>query len=204
MSKFVYINLYLYFQTVVKTILILCAAFFTCCHTQDYDDWIRSSNELGTDLTFPCSNVPHHPKLNDGDSPISENAQAYAWMLPNLTMVDCGISFDNIEISDNCSHLTVYNFEREDIGLYHCMLHQEDNDDIFMVKWGLNVRGPYFDDLWKKYDSNTLIAFSTAGIFTFLVIAICLIYQYRYIEDNSDEEAKEEDKSDGFYDNMAF
>ena len=193
-------------MVVQGTVSLVLLSLIVLCQTQDYEDWIRKTDELGTTLSFPCQDYPNHPRPNDGDPPIDQDATIESWMLPNLTIIDCGYDAGNIRVSDNCSELFVSDIARTDLGLYHCLLRQA-NNDLFMVKWGLNARGPYFEDLWEKYQTNFVISVSAAGGFTLLVLATCLIYQYRYVdpEEYTDSTGNgSKNVNNGWQDNLGF
>lgn len=154
---------------------------------QDYDDWIRSVDTLGESVEFPCYDFPDHPeRSDDGNEPIQFNISTIRnWMLPNLTFVELGGSNPDgrITVSADGNSLTVNGVTKQDIGPYHCMIDDQDGD-LYMVKWGLNMKGPYFDDLWTKYRTNTIVACAAAGGFTLIMLVICGVYQCRYIDDD--------------------
>ena len=55
------------------------------------------------------------------------------------------------------------------IGIYHCMLYNQTKNKYYLVKWGVNMRGPYFEDLLEKYELNIIYG------------KIILIDYYRFI-----------------------
>ena len=56
-----------------------------------------------------------------------------------------------------------------------------------LVKWGLNMQGPYFEDLWQKYQLNVIIGLSASGGFVILVVLVMLIYTFRWQPPVSDD-----------------
>lgn len=57
----------------------------------------------------------------------------------------------------------------------------------YLVTVGLNVRGPYFEDLWKKYDMPVLIAFCALGGFLLITALLILLYVFLYQSDSDDD-----------------
>lgn len=136
--------------------LSLCWAVINAEEVDD-DKWIVTVEELGTNATMDCLNG----RFPNGSYPT-------AWMFPNLTIVDSNYSDGHAIVHDNGYNMTIVSVSIEDLGLYHCMMLTDDYL-IFMNRMGLNVKGPYFEDLWEKYETNTIIGVSS--FFGFLILA---------------------------------
>ena len=62
-------------------------------------------------------------------------------------------------ISDDGEEMTIFQVNKQDFGIYHSMM-KTPEDKWYLIKLGLNVRGPYYKDLWEKYKMNTIIGLS--------------------------------------------
>jgi hypothetical protein len=132
------------------------------------DDWIVVVDELYTEASLSC---------NMSSSP--NGSEPYAWMLPDFTIL-MEDSFDGrILISGDLYELTVLNVTTDDFGLYHCMM--ETTDGLtYMNRLGINVKGPYFEDLWEKYETNVIIGVSAFGGFLVLALMTIAAWQNRW------------------------
>jgi hypothetical protein len=128
--------------------------------------------DLGQTAQLYCNESKEYPNAPNMSQPI-------AWMLPNLTILDQ--SKDRFQLTMDNLTLEVVNVTKEDLGLYHCMLTAE-NVTWYLCRAGLNAGGPYFEDLWAKYDLNTIIGISAFFGFLALAIATWLLYHFRYID----------------------
>jgi len=153
---------------------------------QAYDDWIKSVDRpINLSVSFNCteaiSDDEGHPRP-EGDSRPWENATVQYW-LAHTEKVEIGDSIrgGNIFVSPDGWMLTVRNVTREFHGIYHCVM-LTDTDDIFMVKWGINMKGPYFVDLWDKYEMNVIIGFSAMAGFLVMAAIVLGVYHFRWID----------------------
>lgn len=108
-------------------------------------------------------------------------------MLPDLTMLyaDRG----RFKILNNNWTLQIINVTNDDLGMYHCVLRSPDVE-WFVLRLGLNVGGPYFEDLWDKYRRNTVVGFSASFGFLLIAAAICLVYYFRYQAEDDEQSAR--------------
>jgi len=108
-------------------------------------------------------------------------------MLPNLTVLYT--SNGRFEITDDKLALTVHNVTVDDIGQYHCMLMLPGVQEwagCYLARLGLNAQGPYFEDLWDKYELNTIIGLASGFGFLAAAVATMLIYHFRYIDEQDE------------------
>ena len=153
-----------------------------------YDFVLEVVEELGESATFEC--------LSDYRT---QNSTDLFWILPNYDNVytnwtdfpddiDLEVSFNDTEIG-MVSSLTIYDVQQPKLGSYYCVYRIDNfvNDDIYMQRFGLNLKGPYFEDTWEKYSTNVAIAF--ASMFSFLAATayVYVVYRYRWIPEEEDE-----------------
>jgi len=141
-----------------------------CASSDLYNEKVSS---LGVTAQLHCSNSTQYLTAAPNDS-------VYApvlWMLPDLTLlyVDQG----RFQVLNNNWTLRIVNVSSDDLGLYHCVL-RSTGVQWMVLRLGLNVRGPYFEDLWDKYRINTVRGFSASVGFLLIAVAVCLVYHFRY------------------------
>jgi hypothetical protein len=143
-------------------------------------------DELGVSQTLWCNESVQYLEAPNDTAPIS-------WMLPNLTVL--AASAGKFIISDDSWSLQVYNITRDDLGQYHCMLRVKYNEteysDWYLARLGLNAQGPYFEDLWDKYETNTIIGISAGFGFLALALGAMLVWHFRYISPPDEEDDKQ-------------
>lgn len=159
--------------------MALAAILFDPAHAQDefYDSKIPSE---WVDATLYCSNSTSPLPINDTD-PVS-------WMLPDLTVLY--FSTPKYLINDNNWTMVIRNATADDLGLYHCLIPIAGGNDYYLVKLGLNARGPYFQALWDKYMWNTIIGLSVAGGFAVLCVFLYLLDRFRYRSPKEEHDGK--------------
>lgn len=107
--------------------------------------------------------------------------------------------------------LILTNVSKDDFGLYHCMLRSKVDQSWTLVRLGLNLQGPFFQDLWEMYQWNTIIGCAAFGGFLILCLLFWLFYHFRWVEEKPEDIAPQlngkMEKSDfsngGFY-NKAY
>ncbi len=99
-------------------------------------------------------------------------------------------------VTQTGSQIVAFLVHQEHFGFYYCVRGNETNGNIFVIKKALNFKGPYFGDLWKKYETNVIVALSSSGSFLVLVILTGLTYHFRYRGDDvSDDDVKKTEGS---------
>ena len=53
------------------------------------------------------------------------------------------------------------------------MLYNDTTEKYYLVKWGVNMRGPYFEDLLEKYELNIIYGKTILNVITNLNNAFC-------------------------------
>jgi len=95
--------------------------------------------------------------------------------------------------------LTINNTDVNDLGQYHCMFYNESAPrPWYLVKVALNLRGPYFDVLWDKYKTPTIIGICALFGFLLLALVIILIYHFRYIPEPDPDKSSLIAQTSGF------
>lgn len=64
---------------------------------------------------------------------------------------------------------------------------QNENATWRLIKWGLNMRGPYFENVVEKYTRNIILGLSTFGGFLLLAAAVYLLYAFRWKPPTTEE-----------------
>ena len=59
------------------------------------------------------------------------------------------------------------------------MLWNPDTSTYYLIKWGVNMRGPYFEDLLEKYEQNIIIGKSVSMV-TVSLVKFISDYQYDF------------------------
>jgi len=142
-------------------------------HVTSQDDFLDTKIDgLGSNSILHCTNFTSNKAYPNDSLP-------EAWMLPDFTILYnvTGGPGDRFRMEDNGWSLSISSVEASDIGLYHCMM-KTPADEWFLVKLGLNAKGPYYEDLWEKYKLNTIIGLSAAGGFLLLVGLVYLAQRY--------------------------
>ena len=139
------------------------------------DEWITTiyEDDFGQPVTFYCNT-----SLESNQPPT--NSTPAKWMFNDLTNMDKGCNSTKYAISEDGYTMTILSAEQSDFGIYHCMLLTPESE-WYLIKLGLNVRGPYYEDLWEKYRRNFIIGISAFAIFLVTAVSIILIYKKRYI-----------------------
>lgn len=107
------------------------------------------------------------------------------------------------------------NITVDDLGQYNCILEPasafSNPNYWYLARLGLNIQGPYFENLWDKYEINTIIGISAGFGFLAMAVATVLVYHYRYQLDQEDtcsahgsssKDSVELDKSQGSPNNI--
>lgn len=200
----------------MKCILFILGLVSLASRTEAYDWWnapytddsFNDQVEYGDNITLLCN-----------DTRIPPGIIYDYWVLPDLRIFTPGHheSFKTLDgiagwySSTDGKELTMYLLQEQHFGLYYCAVHTEDTNgkvlDNFIVKKGVNMRGPFFGDLWEKYKLNTIIGGSAAGGFLLFAILIAIVYHFRYHSDPKEEPIDEMTLAPMHtvsYDNAAF
>lgn len=146
----------------ILVVIVVSFAWFSTCQDEFYDTVI---SDIGTTDRLYCGNVTE-------DFTYPNDSIPEAWMLPNLTVLEDGRG--KYQLEDNKWTLRIENIQASDLGLYHCMMKTPESE-WFLVRLGLNARGPYYANLWDEYELNTIIGLSAAGGFLVIVGVFYLI-----------------------------
>ena len=161
----------------MKYLIILTACVFATTQGQVSDEWITqiTDTDFGNSVSFYCNTSLQSNQPPNGSLPEK-------WMFNDLTNAPSGYNGTKREISNDGYTMTILNVSTSDFGIYHCMMMTEEME-WYLIKLGLNVRGPYYEDLWEKYRMNTIIGLSACLGFMLIAIVIIVIYKNRYILD---------------------
>ena len=138
-----------------------------------------NTSEGAGDNTYPVGSVPDQwllPREEDGTIPVMQKSEING----------------NVEVSSDARFLTVTGVTRANLGTYHCIMIVDDGG-TYLVRLGLNTRGPYFINQWEEwYKSDTLKGFF--GFFLSLgTISTTIVVYHMYTEKKEEEENENED-----------
>jgi len=158
--------------------VLITVCFWSVSLCSRIDLHIEKVWSLGVTVQLHCNNSARYLTAPNG-------TEAVCWMLPDFTVLysDQG----RFQVLNNKCTLKIVNVTSDDLGLYHCTLRTSSSDDGWLVlHLGLNVRGPYFDDLWDKYRPHTTSGFTASFSFLLVAVGIYLIRRYRYSSGDED------------------
>lgn len=140
------------------------------------EDWSFQTH-LDESIEFHCN-----------DSLIKLNTSAVVqWVLPDRTILSSSHKGNKYAVGDEMNitgnTLMIYDVTEGDKGLYLCCVQNEEPWCKQHTLRGLNIAGHKVKNLFDKYEHNLIVAVITALVFFVPLIAICLIYKYRYMSD---------------------
>ncbi|KAK6976724.1 hypothetical protein BgiMline_023170 [Biomphalaria glabrata] len=113
----------------------------------------------------------------------------FLWILPNTKVLNDTTVLDNQHYSwmNNGASLLIYNIDRPDFGIYHCLVQTLSNNIHTVVKLGININGPYFGNLWEIYSPNMKIGLISG----FVVLVVMSMFCYNYDQFQAKHDLKE-------------
>ena len=144
------------------------------------DDSFNTRAQFNTNVTLVCN-----------DTVVTDDYEFQYWIAPDMTIMKENYS-DNFwtldgwagwEIRDGGVHLVAYLIQEAHFGFYYCV-RERNPDDVYVIKKAINYKGPYWGDLWEKYETNTLVGLSASGGFLALCILIAITFHFRYHDDD--------------------
>ncbi len=150
------------------------------------DDWLKepygddSFNiraEFNSNVTLSCNQ-----SLPVGNEP-------RYWIRPDTKIMYAGESeeFRTLDgmaswrVSDNAYEMIITLVQPEHFGFYYCVTNDNTSSNSeYVVKLAVNYEGPYWGDLWKKYETPTIVALSASGGFLVLAILLAITWHFRW------------------------
>ena len=142
------------------------------------DDSFNVKAEFNTNVTLSC-NV----------SSVSAEYEFQYWIAPDMTIMrqNYSTSFRTLDgmagwqVSEEGWELDAYLIQEAHFGFYYCIRSSAaDPDDVVAVKLAINYQGPFWGDLWEKYETNTIVGLTASGSFLALVIIVMITWHFRY------------------------
>jgi hypothetical protein len=139
------------------------------------DSWITVAN-LGDTVILNCTGQAY---------PNDTVSRPESWMFPTPDLIVINVTFNDFRIwvDANGWELVITDLRQNDLGQYHCML-LSPQGEYYLARLGINVKGPYFEDLWLKYRSNVILGISVTAIFLISYAIGHYIYYRWFDEDN--------------------
>ncbi|KAL5011756.1 hypothetical protein ScPMuIL_010307 [Solemya velum] len=179
------------------------------------EDW-SFQTKIGETITFHC---------NDSLIKLEEQATV-EWVLPNEIILSSAHKDDKYVVGNEKNitgnTLMIYDVEESDSGLYLCCIEGGTPWCKQHTIRGLNMAGHKIKNPFDKYENNLIVAVVAALVLFVPLVAICLIYKYRYLSEDekirrktikasskgvkyhSDEDVKKTAPADGYYDNPSY
>jgi len=169
----------------VPVLLVLLASCICAVHC-NMDNWIVAATTREQALVVNCTTSDNPPLAVNQTYP-PDDAIIVGWMLPSSDIVALNWTDERRNVSSDGEQFTINEFSAEDIGVYHCV-YQDGNGQYYLVKWGINLRGPFFINIWNKYMWNFIIGVCSAAGFFALALAGYLVHHFRYIPHEEGED----------------
>merc|ERR1712150_43936 len=118
--------------------------------------------------------------MNEFDTPDGR------WINPQVALMDFNNQvYPGYSLSTDKLNLTITMVTKADLGFWHCIMERRDINGTLirsdaLQKIGLNVKGPYFEDLWAKYQRNTTIGLGAGFGFAVFAVVLCMAWQFRW------------------------
>lgn len=144
--------------------------------------WSKYQLEYNRQFNLICDS----PELNlttDHSNPFSK----LFWILPSGEQINGNVERDSFFTSGTHPdgwNLTLVGVDDADFGEYVCVLVTPDQH-IFSIKFGINVDGPYFGDLWAKYRYRAMIGGIAGGSSMLFIALVCAVHHFRYRTEDS-------------------
>lgn len=172
------------------------------CHVRA-DDWMEEPYGDSSFNTRALFNTNVTLICNETNVP-DDYAFRY-WIAPDLTIMpqnysDSFRTLDGMagwEVNDDGMELTAFLIQEAHFGFYYCVK-QDFNGDVRVIKKAINYKGPYWGDLWEKYETQTIVGLSASGGFLAFVILIGITWYFRYQGDVTDEDESKYHRSSDY------
>jgi len=159
------------------------------------DDWWMKLPYKNNEFNYRAE-YGQNIQIDCNDSSVPDGYNVSFWIRPDLVVMFPGDddAFPTIDgparwIVDNATgHMEIILVQESQFGFYYCVLVRNNStaQGVYVVKKALNYEEAYFDDLWAKYEMNTIIGVSTGGGFFLISIALMLICKY-HVDSNYDD-----------------
>ena len=172
-------------------VLISASPWWRSCNVVSGDAWMELpygddsfdvKAEFNTNVTLSC-NVTSVP---------GSHVFRY-WIAPDMTIMreNFSASFRTLdgmagwEVSEDGLEMHAFRIQEAHFGFYYCIRGVEggggggEEEGVMAVKLGINYQGPYWGDLWAKYETNTIVGLTASGSFLAIVIIIAVTWHFR-------------------------
>ena len=152
-----------------RLIFILVTVTLVTAQYETYDFEQETVDELGGNITLLCDYRGEFV-----------NETTTLWILPDLRNFNESSSDDDIYVSGDKKEITIVDIAQSDLGTYLCVMQTGE-----MLRVGLNLKGPYFEDLGEKYQQNVVYAFAAMLSFLAAALYVWLVVKFRYKPEDS-------------------
>ncbi|XP_046371949.2 uncharacterized protein LOC124145987 [Haliotis rufescens] len=98
------------------------------------------------------------------------------WTLPSGEIIRPHDDHSKIDISSSGHWILVKHVQDEDFGVYNCLVFVQGNL-TYSIRKGINIHGPYWGDLTKKYIPSVVVGAIAAAV-TFAILSfLCFWYE---------------------------
>ncbi len=95
------------------------------------------------------------------------------WLLPNGDLVKKTNTNDRVIFYEEGKHIMVREVDDVDFGIYNCIVQVSGTENYVIIQKGININGPYWGDLGKKYRTNFIVGGIAAAAVCALMIGMC-------------------------------
>lgn len=142
-----------------------------------------------TDLTVryfsDVSMICDHPDLQISQQ---TDVRSLAWILPDGELIDSFrrpdpklYQMSRMNGSLDSYNLTAMNINDAVFGYYTCIVvYDSQTKGVNVIRWGLNVDGADFTELMQTYQENAIIGGVAAAAMLVVIMAVCLLWHFRF------------------------
>ncbi|XP_064608517.1 uncharacterized protein LOC135472779 [Liolophura sinensis] len=171
---------------ITSTTAIFITAVLSAQPNEAESSWPKYQLEYNRQFSLICDS----PELNLTTTTDHSNSFSQLfWILPSGEQVTGNVERDTFFTSGTHPtgwNLTLLAVDDTDFGEYVCILVRPDQQ-IYSIKLGINVDGPYFGDLWARYRYRTMVGGIAGGSSMLLIALICAVHHFRYTAEERDK-----------------
>ncbi|XP_067661638.1 uncharacterized protein [Haliotis asinina] len=97
------------------------------------------------------------------------------WTLPSGKIIRPNGTHSRVDISPNGHWILVKHVHDEDFGVYNCLVFVQGNL-THSIRKGINIHGPYWGDLMKKYMPSVIVGVIAASVMFATLSFLCCWY----------------------------
>ncbi|KAK6172865.1 hypothetical protein SNE40_016438 [Patella caerulea] len=138
------------------------------------------------------------------------NIESIQWMLPDVSLITESTNTIKVIKRNMLAYTLMIDRVADDqFGYYTCIIVYKttmvnENAEVKVVRWGLNINGPDFSKLRAEYARHAIVGAIAAGILLGVLGITCVIWHYRYNARKRRNEIKYAANASSEYNNKAY